>query len=440
MTANITRDAHRFTNELVSEILNKSNANSSYHNYIQHLSSDKPKLNKLVRHHPASILFNNPKLIRDIASEIASDLQDASNLDKFEKEPLYFNINCPDPKRAVDKKWWQRQLNKECRRDFEMLRLHFGKVSFYKDNYASELQVTNYILRQKSTEKWMKKVMVTDKLSLAQCARSNYARFSELYAILKGLNTYAVSLDYCWTFVTVTAPPEFHSSPKFGASKWDGSSPRDSNNVLKQKWHKTQSNLYKKGIHHFGLRVIEPNSDATPHYHFMIWHKKGDFNAIEKAFKLQFPLKNQVTFLQNNGTSSASSYICKYIRKSTNLDEDDELTKVCAWRSIWGLRAFQFFGVNNQITKWRELRRIKKDSSAIWKAANTGDFATYLYLLKNNNTSFAPSATSPIILAKPIMWILVSLFSNLSRSCNSNCSAKSKVLNFSPVTGSRSNN
>ena len=76
----------------------------------------------------------------------------------------------------------------------------------------------------------------------------------------------------------------------------------------------------------------------------------------------------------------------KYIRKSINLDQNDELTKVCAWRSIWGLRAFQFFGVDNQITKWRELRRVKKDGSAIWKAANTGNFAAYLSLLKNKDT------------------------------------------------------
>ena len=387
MTNNIIKTSKDFTVQLLSSVLCNQTEylSDTYHNYINNISSNTNRLEELVRQYPSSILFNNPRLILTTASNIVDQLKTIPNLKQIHKLPLYFNINCPDPLRATSIKWWQYQLNKESRRDFEMLHYHFHKVSCHNDKYASKLQVKSYLLRMKSTDSWMKRTFVgKGDLTLAQCTRSNYARFSELYTILKGLNTYADNLGYHSTFITITAPPEFHSTPVKGGSKWDGSSPRDTNAYFAKGWHKMQAVLSKNKTHYFGIRLVEPHHDGSNHWHLMILHKENDFDTIINALKFQFYGENQVNVKRNNGKSTAASYISKYIPKSKNLDGDDSTTSaVSAWRSCWGLRTFQFFGIEHQITKWRELRKIKKHNSALWKAASVGDFASYLSLLKS---------------------------------------------------------
>ena len=389
MLNNLIDKSNDFVNKLVSSALSNSPNAPFYNNYVRYISYDTQKLEKLIKQYPASLLFNNPRLILETATNIVSELQKIEDLKQLHKITLCFNVECPDPARATTIKWWQYQLNKESRRDFEMLHYHFHKVSCYHDQYASKLQIKNYLLRMKSTEKWMKDTLVgINNLTLAQCSRSNYARFSEMYTILNGLNSYADSLGYDWTFITITAPPEFHSTPQNGYSKWDGSTPRDTNNYFTNGWHKTQSVLTKSSIHYFGMRTAEPHHDGSSHWHLMIWHKENDYDAIIDALKFQFPIQGQTNFKRNNGESSAASYVSKYIRKSIDLDGDNTTTSaVSAWRSCWGIRAFQFFGIDNQITKWRELRRIDNDKSLIGQAAKAGDFASYLSLLKSCNTA-----------------------------------------------------
>ena len=390
MINNLIAVASSYTSQLINHALHNSANDSSYKNYIQYISADTQKLEQLVKQYPSSILFHNPKLLLSTAQYIVDSLRKISNLSQLHKTPIYFDIPCPDKRRAISLKWWQYQLNKVSRRDYEMLNYHFEKVSSKKAKYASNLQVRNYILRQQATAKWMNRTFIQNDgitLSLAKCSKSNYAQNSETFTILKGLGNYADSLTgYDWTFITLTAPLEFHSSPKYGDSKWDGSSAINSHNYLQKGWHRSQSILYKNMIHHFGIKVSEPHQDGCSHFHLIVWHKKNEYDAIVDAFSQQFSPK-QIKFRRNNGMSCASSYIAKYIRKSDDYDPSSPIVRVASWRCCWGIRSFRFFGIDNQITKWRELRKIEHDTSAIWKAAKAGDFASYLSLLSDSDTT-----------------------------------------------------
>lgn len=84
----------------------------------------------------------------------------------------------------------------------------------------------------------------------------------------------------------------------------------------------------------------------------------------------------------NTAVSSVVTYVSKYVMKSA---ADD---RTAAWRSCWGVRGVQWFGIRNSLSVWRELRRIGEKrmvgqgvDRALWNAARAREVAKFLRLL-----------------------------------------------------------
>ncbi len=88
--------------------------------------------------------------------------------------------------------------------------------------------------------------------------------------------------------------------------------------------------------------------------------------------------------------------ICKNINGShleTGVYGEDPIEaaqRIDTWRSIWGIRQFQFIG-GASVTVWRELRRLSKDKNQpeefenIRQAADDGNWCKYNELMGGVN-------------------------------------------------------
>lgn len=213
-------------------------------------------------------------------------------------------------------------------------------------------------------------------------------KMAELYALMKGLESFAGAAEKTWAFVTLTAPPNMHPNPSHGKNTWDGTTPDQAHAWLHDAWHRAEARLRKLGIVISGLRVAEPHKDGCPHWHVLIFADPFEMAEIEATLREQeeWATDAGMKFVRSNGKASAASYAFKYVMKTVNSIEQlgGEAGTVDAWRSTWGIRAFQWFGMPG-VGLWRDLRRLKECPpeprlAGIWHAAKRGDGHAFIGL------------------------------------------------------------
>lgn len=214
-------------------------------------------------------------------------------------------------------------------------------------------------------------------------------KFAETYALTKGLESYAKAAGLTWAFLTLTAPPRMHPNPSNGHSTWDGTTPDAAHKWIHDAYHKAEVRLRTThGIVISGLRVVEPHRDGCPHCHVLIFAPANEMQIIEDTFRQQPEWKTEagMKFALDDGRASAASYAFKYITKTIGSVEQlsGEHGSVDAWRSTWGIRAFQFFGLPAR-GLWRRLREVKECPeeallAGLWRAAHRGDGHAFIGL------------------------------------------------------------
>lgn len=158
----------------------------------------------------------------------------------------------------------------------------------------------------------------------------------------------------------------------------------------------------------YGMRVVEPHHDGTPHWHMMLFCKPGQRKQITEIMR-RYALKEdgdergaakqrfQAKHLNQGG---AAGYIAKYIAKNIDgyaldgqLDHDtgkplqDTAAAVTAWASTWRIPQFKPIGLPT-MGAYRELRKLPRGVSiasefddrveAARAAADEGEFDLYI--------------------------------------------------------------
>ncbi|POT97264.1 replication protein [Escherichia sp. ESNIH1] len=328
----------------------------------------------------------------------------------------------PATLRMASEKWWKNRLRRVASDWREHLQIAMGNVSKTRTAYASKVCVMEWREQRKRTREFLKGMDLEDeqgnRISLIEKYDGSVAnpsiRRGELMNRIDGFEKISNQLGYVGEFYTLTAPSKFHATTRAGYrnTKWNGSSPADTQSYLTGLWAKIRAKLHRDGIRVFGIRVAEPHHDATPHWHMLMFMLPEDVARV-RAIISKYACKEDRQELKSDkarkarfhaeaidpNKGRATGYIAKYISKNIDGfaldgerdDESGEMLKdsapaVSAWAARWHIRQFQFVG-GAPVTVYRELRKMADTETAhglsiefalVHDAAHEGDWAGYV--------------------------------------------------------------
>lgn len=323
-----------------------------------------------------------------------------------------------DIARAKCARWWRRRLRRHIARVVEAGAISMGLVHLNSGGYVSHSGLhrrKGQLARNAEalTRTFYKNEagQIYNLAELSALSTSNPAiRGGELMTRIRGAEEYADAHGHVGLFLTLTAPSKYHAmrlvgnGPKRWAErnpKFNGADPRECQQMMLALWKRVLAKLDRQNIRRYGLRVVEPHHDGTPHWHMLVWTENEEAASALVETISEYWLsedgnergaKENRVDVKRMEAGGAAGYVAKYIAKNVGhialaehmdvvqgqeiqmrlgLDKPAQpepkdtngmaaQRRVDAWAATWSIRQFQAFGMPS-VTVWRELRRVSKD-------------------------------------------------------------------------------
>lgn len=323
--------------------------------------------------------------------------------------------------RAKCARWWRRVLRKMHARAVEATARAIGLVHKRAGCYVSDDGARRRRGQLARNAAALESVTAINEHgqehTLAELAARSTAnkeiRRHELMTRIAGFELIAKESGHAAYFVTVTCPSRMHAwrtaGPRVEANqRHDGTTPDQAQRYLTKQWAKFRAAADRAGLQLYGFRIAEPNHDATPHWHCLLFFpglggadgaggegsEAGNSGAVqsglESAANVALSLLRRY-FLDNESPSeagaerhrvkveridwqrgSAAGYVAKYVAKNIDgnhvgrdlygNDAFESSQRVEAWAATWRIRQFQQIG-GAPVGVWRELRRLHPEQA-----------------------------------------------------------------------------
>lgn len=330
--------------------------------------------------------------------------------------------------RLIKDEWWVNQLKAQRMRWCEALLIAAGEVNKDRSPYASKRAIRDVRARRLANLEYLKSCELENKvtgeridlISKVMGSISNpEIRRMELMNTIAGIERYAASVGDVGMFITLTTPSKYHPTRQVGKGDsktvqlnhgWNETAftPKDGQRYLCRIWSLMRTAFKDNDLEVYGMRVVEPHHDGTPHWHMMLFCKPGQRKAINEIMR-RYALKEdghekgaakQRFESRHLNQGGAAGYIAKYVAKNIDgyaldgqLDHDtgkplkDTAAAVTAWASTWRIPQFKPIGLPT-MGAYRELRKLPRGVSiasefddkveAARAAADKGDFDLYI--------------------------------------------------------------
>ena len=297
--------------------------------------------------------------------------------------------------RLVCERFWRRKLRTLHARTIEAVAIDIELVHRNRGLYVSDDAVARrggQLLRnQHALEATVAVNEYGQDYTIAELAAKGTAnkeiRRAELMTRIAGFELVCKRSGHEAMMLTVTCPSRMHKMRTRGSKvepnpKYDGTTPKEAQQHLAKQWARMRALAAKYLVSWYGFRIAEPQQDATPHWHLLLFFPEGKAVQIECMANIFFLFDcdgfepgahaHRVDVeLIDWEKGSAASYISKYVSKNIDgyqVDKDlygnDAITssrRVDAWASMWGIRQFQQVG-GPPVGVWRELRRLNPEN------------------------------------------------------------------------------
>ncbi|MFU2167631.1 replication endonuclease [Lelliottia nimipressuralis] len=330
--------------------------------------------------------------------------------------------------RLIKDEWWVNQLKAQRMRWCEALLIAAGEVNKDRSPYASKRAIRDVHARRLANLEYLKSCELENKvtgeridlISKVMGSISNpEIRRMELMNTIAGIERYAASVGDVGMFITLTTPSKYHPTRQVGKGDsktvqlnhgWNDTAftPKDGQRYLCRIWSLMRTAFKDNDLDVYGMRVVEPHHDGTPHWHMMLFCKPGQREAINEIMR-RYALKEdghekgaakQRFESRHLNQGGAAGYIAKYVAKNIDgyaldgqLDHDtgkplkDTAAAVTAWASTWRIPQFKPIGLPT-MGAYRELRKLPRGVSiasefddrveAARAAADEGEFDLYI--------------------------------------------------------------
>lgn len=330
--------------------------------------------------------------------------------------------------RLIKDEWWVNQLKAQRMRWREALLIAAGEVNKDRSPYASKMAIRDVHARRLANLEYLKSCELENKvtgeridlISKVMGSISNpEIRRMELMNTIAGIERYAASVGDVGMFITLTTPSKYHPTRQVGKGNsktvqlnhgWNDTAftPKDGQRYLCRIWSLMRTAFKDNDLEVYGMRVVEPHHDGTPHWHMMLFCKPGQRKTINEIMR-RYALKEdghekgaakQRFESRHLNQGGAAGYIAKYVAKNIDgyaldgqLDHDtgkplkDTAAAVTAWASTWRIPQFKPIGLPT-MGAYRELRKLPRGVSiasefddrveAARAAADEGEFDLYI--------------------------------------------------------------
>lgn len=196
--------------------------------------------------------------------------------------------------RLINDEWWTNQLKAQRMRWHEALLIAAGEVNKDRSPYASKNAIRDVHARRLANLEYLKSCELENKvtgeridlISKVMGSISNpEIRRMELMNTIAGIERYAAAEGDVGMFITLTAPSKYHPTRQVGKGKdktvqlnhgWNDEAytPKDAQRYLCRIWSLMRTAFKDNDLQVYGMRVVEPHHDGTPHWHMMLFCKR----------------------------------------------------------------------------------------------------------------------------------------------------------------------
>lgn len=306
--------------------------------------------------------------------------------------------------RLVNDDFWYRRLRAHRARWRESLLIAVMAVNMNKRPYASRQAINEVRGQRKANEEYLKQMDIEDtetgeRFDLFEKVMGSISnpeiRRMELMAQIAGIERVAMQRGDIGMFVTITTPSKYHPTKVTGKKdekkatingNWSkrAYTPKDGQAYLVRVWSKIRTAFKDYGLKVYGVRVVEPHHDETPHWHLLLFTDKASrAQVIDIMRKKALAVDGREQGAQKHrfkcehmNRGGAVSYIAKYISKNIDgyaldgeIDNDtgkplsDTAAAVTAWAATWRIPQFQFYNLPSK-GAYRECRKLRGVSIA----------------------------------------------------------------------------
>ena len=320
--------------------------------------------------------------------------------------------------RLKDEQWWRRQLRVIHGQEVETTAISLNMVNKRHQIYVSDASLARRRGQRQRNRALLESLEAINELGdsftlqeLTEFSVSNPKnRRAELMVRIAGFEQIADELGHVGEFYTLTCPSRMHASLQKSGERnpnYDETTPVQAQKYLTELWARIRTAFSNKGIKVYGLRVVEPHHDGTPHWHMLFFMEQRDRNAVRQIIK-KYALMDSpsepgaekyrfkaVRIDKSKGT--AAGYVAKYISKNIDgygVDNDthgrdakSSSERIEAYSTTWRIRQFQQIG-GPPVTVWRELRKLRNGLEAeseslhkAYQAADSGNWAEFVKIM-----------------------------------------------------------
>ncbi len=154
---------------------------------------------------------------------------------------------------------------------------------------------------------------------------------------------------YSTLFLTLTLPSSFHkyskTTKKYNVKFDEKNTIEDGYKLLNDTFRAIYKDLKvdRKFTKVYYSKVFEPHSNFTPHLHSILYVKNEYKNALIQHIKnmiAKFELGKSFEIEEVNDLARSSSYLLKYIRKNTNVEDETTFRIFNGWKKAHKIRVF----------------------------------------------------------------------------------------------------